>query len=307
MLKGDRFRNASTIGLAVLAVYLIGFLIGKIPGPSAYKSGDGEHAANDGQNRAPQSPPFEAHCNRYDGEDAKECRDKEDLKAQREMAKWAFPMFFATAASSIFAIAGVSLLARQLWLTRQLFVQDKRPWIRVSVNDVSVGSIESSHEKKVIVEYHAINHGSGPAVNVIVEMEVINTGMARVFGVDNDAVKSFYRRCKERYSARADSNMNSLLPIPEIGKTGSETIAARLPILDAPNLGLGERKFYVAVCATYKHAVEGVHQTGAVFCAYDQGPHLEGVDGSTWTRAFNDRPQPVRMGVEMKAEGSYHT
>lgn len=97
-------------------------------------------------------------------------RSNYDLKAQQEMAEWAFAIVLLTGAQAVFGLFGIVLLVQNLSTAREAIHADNRPWLDFSVEVASNLDHNDTdfYEKGLGVDIivTAKNYGGSPAMGV---------------------------------------------------------------------------------------------------------------------------------------------
>jgi hypothetical protein len=101
-----------------------------------------------------------------------------DLRAQNEMASWAFGLFVFAILAFVTGGFGVILLLLNLWQIeeqsrhiREQFIAENRPWLKVKTS-LSEASVAEKKEPKVFVKVEFENIGQSPAYRVYVSKQL---------------------------------------------------------------------------------------------------------------------------------------
>lgn len=176
MFRGDWYQRAS-LGLAIVFVLIVGGLLLKQHcdgGRCYYRSA--EKVAYEAALRALLTEPPHRQTNPERGE----WRAEADLRAQRDMARWAKWMFVSSSLGVIATALGVVYVARTLKLTRELALGEQRPWLGEKSEFVSV-DIAEGDDVTLSVNVLVRNSGQQPALHVVVRVfEVPDAGVAAV-------------------------------------------------------------------------------------------------------------------------------
>lgn len=95
-----------------------------------------------------------------------EKRNEYDLKAQQDMALFALAMAIFTFISLGIGLAGVYYVARSLNLTRQLFLEERRPWLEESLTTEGMQIFHLENSFGFVAKMIFRNVGQMPAVNI---------------------------------------------------------------------------------------------------------------------------------------------
>lgn len=131
-----------------------------------------------------------------------EKRDEYDLKAQQDMALFAYSVAIFTFASLLVGGAGVYFVARSLNLTRELFYADKRPWLdaRVLLDPMSIRREKSGYFLQFAIK--AVNSGQIPATDVVCVYFFYEDPL------EGEAEATFMRQYEDDLSGRVRRNNN---------------------------------------------------------------------------------------------------
>ncbi len=104
---------------------------------------------------------------------AAENRAQDDLNAQREMAKWAEAMFWATIFASVIGVFGVFLVWQTLAaanemnkITSAAFINDQRPWLSFDAFPNGVFDLSDKGTARIDIKLKIQNFGRMPAYNM---------------------------------------------------------------------------------------------------------------------------------------------
>lgn len=186
-------------------------------------------------------------------------RDELDLRAQQEMAKWAWWMLLVSGASAGVGIVGIYWVVQTLKTTQratdaaheanELMRQEKRPWLSVKVSHAAADLQYRPHPKEQYVTtpmvFEVTNHGNQPAIYCNFEQHTGADGIIRPFDPEKCSIhKGFH-----------DSPLNNVIfpgetrrETPLYQTPFSELRVTRFPSRDDvhPHVGMGG-KFYLGV------------------------------------------------------------
>lgn len=121
------------------------------------------------------------HCfERVIGADWDTQRAQEDLKAQKDVARYALWMFDATVSvgilSLIVGLFGIYFVWRSLNETREIFTKENRAWVKIPTPEI-IGKFSFKHiGAQGTIAINVKNVGKSPAFNVYIYTDVIYIG-----------------------------------------------------------------------------------------------------------------------------------
>lgn len=171
--------------------YILGFQLGEQSGEhDAHTQEYARHAAEEieatclGRGRA-----FEAECIARIIEAANEDkRAQSDLNAQRNMARWALLMLFATVAMAITTGWGVYYVWRTLGVTREVGQAQARAHLHFEIVDVNIDAIEIDGVEHVRANFkgNICNTGNSPAHRINILFDIFQSNVGEVVAVNTD-------------------------------------------------------------------------------------------------------------------------